>query len=36
MKENKFSKGVKLEIMHFNKLPKYISENKTKYDKWLA
>ena len=35
-RENKFSKGVKLEIMHFNKLPKYISDNKTKYERWLA
>ena len=35
-RKNKFSKGVKLEIMHLKKLPKYISDNKTKYERWLA
>ena len=35
-KMNQFSKGVKLEIMSLNELPRYISDNKTKYEKWLA
>ena len=35
-KENQFSKGVKLEIMNLNELPRYISDNETKYEKWLA
>ena len=35
-RENQFSKGVKLEIINLSELPRYISENKTKYDKWLA
>ena len=30
-RENQFSKGVKLEIMDFKNLPKYIYDNKEKY-----
>ena len=32
---NKFSSGVKLEIMRLNELPKFISENKEKYIDWI-
>ena len=35
-RENQFSKGVKLDVMHLNELPKYISDNKTKFERWLA
>ena len=32
---NKFSSGVKLEILEENKLPKYLIENKEKFKDWL-
>lgn len=35
-RENQFSKGVKLEIMEFKDLPKYIYDNREKYKVWLA
>ena len=33
--ENKFSDNEILEDLNFDKLPKYVIENKNKYEKWL-
>ena len=33
---NKFSSGVKLELMKLDELPKFISDNKIKYKDWIA
>ena len=33
---NKFSSGVKLELMKLNELPKFISDNQEKYKDWIA